>query len=169
MKFCSANVENLRNFYTTQVQTLLSAERQIVAALPDLIKEASDQRLRLAMEEHLHETRNHGARLEEILNDCHGSAVAVHSTVMAAMLEEAMFVVCSVTDSLVRDAALICTAQQIEHWEIAAYGAMRHFARILGETEQAQLLDQTLREEGHADGVLSELAGQMNASRRFAA
>ena len=66
------------------------------------------------------------------------------------------------SDESVRDAALIAAAQRVEHYEIAAYGAVRHFAQILGEIEQAQLLDETMKEEGNADHLLTEIANRVN-------
>lgn len=66
------------------------------------------------------------------------------------------------SDESVRDAALIAAAQRVEHYEIATYGAVRHFARILGEASDAQLLDQTSNEEGHADHLLTEIANRVN-------
>ena len=66
------------------------------------------------------------------------------------------------SDESVRDAALIAAAQRVEHYEIASYGAVRNFARILGETSGAQLLDQTIKEEGNADHLLTEIANRVN-------
>jgi len=169
MKFSSANFDSLRNLYLSQVQKLLSSEQQIAAALPGFLGLTSDAQLRQLLETHLEETAGHIWRLEQILKGSLGEATAVRSRVMAAMLGESGGLVSGIADSSVRDAAIIAAAQQIEQFEIACYGTLRHFARVLGETAQAQLLDQTIQEEGRADHVLTGLAGRMNAYARFAA
>jgi ferritin-like metal-binding protein YciE len=73
------------------------------------------------------------------------------------------------TDLVVRDVALIAAAQRVEHYEIASYGAVRRWAQILGEAEQAVLLDQTIKEEGHADHLLTSISDRVNVEADKAA
>jgi len=88
---------------------------------------------------------------------------------LLALVEEAEDMIQDASDESVRDAALIAAAQRVEHYEIAAYGAVRHFAKLLGEISQAQLLDQTIKEEGHADHLLTEIANRVNSDAERAA
>lgn len=162
MKFFSANIDSLRKLYVNQLQMLLSAEEQITEALPTMIEKATDPQLKQAFQSHLQETENQVSRLEQILEQETGEAEDVKCKVLAALVTEAEDMVKDAADESVRDAALIAAAQRVEHYEIAAYGAVRQFARILGQANHAQLLDQTLKEEGHADHLLTEIASRVN-------
>ncbi|MGB7189959.1 MAG: DUF892 family protein, partial [Acidobacteriaceae bacterium] len=104
----------------------------------------------------------HVTRLEQILQQSTGDTDSIRCKVLSALVTEAEDMIKDATDESVRDVALIAGAQRIEHYEIAAYGAVRQFARILGESAQAQTLDQTIKEEGHADHLLTEIADRVN-------
>lgn len=169
MKFFSANIDSLRKLYINQLQMLLSTEQQITEALPEMIEKATDIQLKQAFQSHLQETNVHVTRLEDILERATGEAASIKCKVLAALVEETEGMVKDASDESVRDAALIAAAQRVEHYEIATYGAVRQFARILGETEAAQLLDQTIKEEGHADHLLTEIANRVNPYAETAA
>lgn len=162
MKVFSANLDNLRKLYIHQLQMLLSAENQILEALPKMIDHALDVQLRQAFQSHMQETRLHVQRLEEILGEEAGEAKNAKCKVMAALATEAEDMVKDAADDSVRDAALISAAQRVEHYEIACYGAVRRWAQVLGERQHAELLDKTIKEEGHADHLLTEIAGRVN-------
>jgi len=162
MKFFSANIDSLRKLYINQLQMMLSAEEQITDALPKMIDTATDTQLKQAFQSHLQETEQHVARLEQILRQTTGDADTVKCKVLSALVTEAEDMIKDAKDDSVRDVALIAGAQRIEHYEIASYGALRQFARILGETAQAQTLDQTIKEEGHADHLLTEISDRIN-------
>jgi ferritin-like metal-binding protein YciE len=162
MKFFSANLENLRELYINQIQMLLSTERQLIEAIPKMIEKASDLQLKQALQSHLQETEVQATRLEEILRQTTGEVETVKSKALAALVEEAEDMIKDASDQSVRDAAIIAAAQRVEHYEIATYGAVRHFAQILGESTPAQLLDQTIKEEGHADHLLTSIANRVN-------
>ncbi|MGH9605931.1 MAG: ferritin-like domain-containing protein [Terracidiphilus sp.] len=162
MKFFSANIDSLRKLYINQLQMLLSTEQQITKALPTMIEKATDPQLKLAFQSHLQETQAQAVRLERILQETAGEAKEIKCKVLSALVEEAEDMIKDASDESVRDAALIAAAQRVEHYEIAVYGAVRHFAQILGKTSQAQLLDQTIKEEGHADHLLTEIADRVN-------
>lgn len=169
MKMFSANLDNLRKLYINQLQMLLSAEQQIIDALPVMIDKATDTQLKQAFQSHLQETQAQASRLEQILNTAAGEAKTVKCKVLAAMVTETEDMVKDAADDAVRDAILISAGQRVEHFEMAAYGAVRHWAELLGETAQASLLDQTLKEEGHADHLLTEISNRVNPYAKKAA
>jgi ferritin-like metal-binding protein YciE len=166
MKFFSANLDSLRKLY---LQQLYSAETQITDALPKMIEAATEPELKNALQIHLQETRGHVARLQQILNQAQGSAESKKCKGMAALITEGEDVIKDATDESVRDAGIISAAQKVEHYEIAAYGTVRTFAEILGNDSQADLLDQTLEEEKHADSVLTGIADTANTQADKAA
>jgi ferritin-like metal-binding protein YciE len=157
-----ANPDNLRKLYISQLQILLSTEQQITEALPTMIESATDSQLKRVLQSHLQETDVQVLRIEQILIEATGEAKSTKCKVLAALVDEAEDMVKDAPDELVRDAALIAAAQRIERYEIAAYAAVRAFARILGETSQVELLDETIQEERHADHLLSRIANRVN-------
>ena len=169
MKFFSANLETLRELYRNQLRMLLSTEDQIIDALPTMIEKATDVQLKQAFQSHLQETRVHKARLVEILSEELEKADPIKCKVLASLVTEAEDLIKDVTDPSVRDVALIAAAQRVEHYEIAFYGAVRHWAQILGEAEHASLLDKTIQEEGHADHLLTSIADRVNVDAEKAA
>lgn len=162
MKFFSENIDSLRKLYINQLQMLLSTEQQIVDALPKMIDKSTDLQLKQAFQSHLQETEQHVTRLEQILRECTGKTDTVKCKVLSSLISEAEDMIKDAKDDSVRDVALIAGAQRVEHYEIASYGAVRQWARILGETSQAQILDQTIKEEGHADHLLTEISDRIN-------
>jgi len=169
MKVFSANLDNLRKLYINQLQMLLSTEQQITEALPKMIDKSTDTQLRQAFQSHLQETQVHVQRIEQILNKVAGEAKPTKCKVMAALATEAEDMVKDAADESVRDAALISAGQRVEHYEIAVYGAVRRWAQILGETAHVELLDKTIKEEGHADHLLTEIAERVNPYAQKAA
>jgi len=169
MKVFSANLDNLRKLYVNQLQMLLSTEHQITEALPKMVEKATDTQLKQAFESHLQETRAQLTRIEQILNQAAGEAKPVKCKVLAALETETEDMVKDAADESVRDAALISAGQRVEHYEIAVYGAVRRWAQILGETAHVELLDKTIKEEGHADKLLTEIADRVNPYAQRAA
>ncbi|MGB8987970.1 MAG: ferritin-like domain-containing protein [Candidatus Sulfotelmatobacter sp.] len=169
MKFFSANLDSLRKLYIDQLQQLHSAETQITEALPKMIQSATEPQLKNALQTHLQETKGHVARLEQILNQATGSVESKKSKGMAALITEGEDVIKDAADNSVRDAGIIAAAQKVEHYEMAAYGTVRTFAEILGNDAQAELLDQTLEEEKHADSVLTQISDTANTKADKAA
>jgi ferritin-like metal-binding protein YciE len=161
MKFFSENIENLRELYVNELRTLLSAEQQITEALPKMIQKATDAQLKQALQSHLQETQIHVTRLEKILTE-KGKADPIKSKIAATLISEADSMIKDAVDASVRDAVIIACAQQVEHFEIAAYGTVRSWANILGQSKHAQILDQTLQEEGHADKLLTSVSDRVN-------
>jgi ferritin-like metal-binding protein YciE len=169
MKFFSANLETLRELYINQIRMLVSTEQQITEALPKMIEKATDTQLKQAFQSHLQETRVHVTRLQQILQAEKQDTEPLKCKVLAALVSEAEDMIKDTSDTSVRDAALIAAAQRVEHYEIAAYGAVRQWARILGRNEQVALLDQTIKEEGHADHLLTSIADHVNVGADKAA
>lgn len=169
MKFLSANLENLKALYIDQLRQLHSAETQITDALPKMIEKASDSQLKQALETHLRETRGHVTRLERILQQVMGKVDAKKNKGIAALITEGEDVITDAKVEPVRDAGIIAAAQKVEHYEMAAYGTVRTYAEILGLIEQADLLEQTLDEEKHADAVLTQISDSANTRAERAA
>jgi ferritin-like metal-binding protein YciE len=169
MRFFSANLDSLRKLYLHQLQHLHSAETQITEALPKMIDAATEPQLKHALQTHLLETRGQVARLEQILQQAKGSVDSKKCKGIAALITEGEDIIKDATDESVRDAGIIGAAQKVEHYEIAAYGTVRTFAEILGNDSQAELLDQTLEEEKHADSILTAISDTANTSADQAA
>ena len=169
MKVFSANLDSLRQLYINQLQMLLSTEEQITEALPKMIDKSTDTQLKQAFQSHLQETEVHVERLQQILNEIAGESSKVKCKTLAAMVTETEDMVKDAADDAVRDAALISAGQRVEHFEIATYGAVRQWAQMLGRTSDAELLDKTIKEEGHADHLLTEIANRVNSYAQKAA
>ena len=162
MRFHSAHIDNLRKLYVDQIEHLLSAENQIVEALPKMIAAATDPELKRVLQTHLQETREQVSRLEQIAQQSPANLQAKKSKPLAALIEEGNDVIGDAKNEPVRDVAIITACQRIEHYEIAVYSAVCNFAEIIGETEQASLLERTLEEEKKADEALGGIAETAN-------
>ena len=174
MKWLSEDFKNLRALWISQLRVLLSAEEQIVRALPNMITHASDGELRQAFQNHLTETEEHTRRLERILGEEKHVDAAIERIgpmkckAINSLVGEVEDLITDARDAWVRDAALIAGAQRVEHYEIASYGTVRQWATVLGETAAADLLEQTLKEEGHVDHLLTSIAVRLNPKARAA-
>ena len=151
-------LKSLEDLFIDQLRDLYSAETMIVKALPKMAKAASSDELQSAFEEHLQQTEGHVERLEEIFTRIGTKAKGKKCEAMEGLLDEGKEIMSAEGDDSVRDAALIAAAQRVEHYEMAGYGCARTFARLLGDAEAADLLQQTLDEEGEADKKLTEIA-----------
>jgi ferritin-like metal-binding protein YciE len=141
-----------------ELKDLLSAEKQLVKALPKMAKGADSDQLRTAIEEHLEETKGHVERLEQAFKILGKTARAEHCKAMEGLIAEGSDLLEEEGEPAVKDAALIGAAQRVEHYEIAAYGTARTLAQQAGQKEIAKLLQATLNEEKAADEKLTELA-----------
>jgi ferritin-like metal-binding protein YciE len=151
-------LDSLQKLYIEELRDLYNAENQLVKALPKMAKGASHQELKQAFENHLDQTKEHVERLEEIFKRLDQKPTGKTCKGMKGLIEEGSEMLEEDGDDAVLDAGLIGAAQRVEHYEIAAYGTVRTFANMLGEQEAAELLQQTLEEEGEADKLLTELA-----------
>jgi len=162
MRLSFARIDNLRKLYVDQIQHLHSAETQITEALASGIETASNPELKLVLQTHLQETREQVSRLQKIL-DTAGKPEPKRSKAMAALIAEGDDLIADAKNEQVRDAAIITAGRRVEHYEIAAYEALRGFAQIIGETDQAALHERTLEEEKKADEALRGLADLANS------
>src|SRR5215469_7514668 len=157
MRFHFAHLDNLRNLYVDQIQHLLSAETQIIEALPDVVEAADDPELKRVLRDHLQETREQVSQLEDILDHTAGQPESKQSKVLAALIGESEDLIADAKNERVRDAAIITTWLRIERYEITAYEAVRDFAEIIGETSHANLHEHSLQEEKKTDAALTNL------------
>jgi ferritin-like metal-binding protein YciE len=161
--------EGLKELYIDELKDLYSAENQLVKALPKMAKAAASEELRQGFEEHLEQTKEHVVRLEKIFKALDESPKGKKCVGMEGLVKEGSEVIAEDFEDAVKDAGLIGAAQRVEHYEIAAYGTTSEFARILGESEQVSLLEQTLQEEKETDQKLTELGKEINpqANQQF--
>jgi ferritin-like metal-binding protein YciE len=162
MKFFSANLQDLRELYINSLEKALDMEQQITKTLPTMIDKASDPQLKQGLQTHLQETEGHVSRVQSILQQCTGDASTETCKVMAALATEGSDMIKDAGDPSVCDAAIIAACQEVEHHEMAVYGTLRTWANILGETAQAQELEQILNQEKHADEVLTSVSNRVN-------
>ncbi|MBV8064847.1 MAG: ferritin-like domain-containing protein [Actinobacteria bacterium] len=151
-------LQSIDDVFAHEVGDLISAEKQLIEALPKMASAASNQQLREAFEQHLAETRDHLSRLEEIAGQLGLSVSDETCKAMKGLIAEGSEIIEAQGDPSVKDAALISAAQRVEHYEIAAYGTTKTLADQLGHTEAKDLLDQTLDEESNADKLLTKIA-----------
>jgi ferritin-like metal-binding protein YciE len=154
-------IKNMDDLFLEQIKDLYDAEKQLVKALPKLAKAANSEDLRQGFQEHLEQTKGHLQRLEQIFEMLGKKASGSKCEAMQGLVEEGAEVIDKIDASPLRDAALIGAAQKVEHYEIAGYGTCRTFAQIIGQSEAASLLGQTLDEEKETDQKLTEIAGSM--------
>jgi len=151
-------LQNLHDLYVSELKDLYNAENQLVKALPKMAKLASASELQNAFTEHLEQTRGQVKRLEQIFKHLETSPKGRKCKAMDGLLKEAKDMMQEDAAPPVLDAALIGAAQRVEHYEIAGYGCVRNYARLLGFEDDAQLLGETLEEEAAADKKLTEVA-----------
>ena len=155
-------LNSLHDLYLAELQDLYDAENQIIKALPKMAEEASSTDLRAALEEHLEQTREHVRRLEQVFR-LHGEeAEGEKCEGVRGIIEEGKDMLKKDAAPMVRDAAIIGSAQRVEHYEMAGYGTVRTYAHLLGYDDQATLLQATLLEERGTDISLTDLAMMVN-------
>jgi len=151
-------LDTLRELLVEQVQDLYDAEQQLTKALPKMAKAASSRELKAAFEKHLRETEGHVERLEKVFEALGEKAKAKTCKAMKGLIEEGSETMKEDAEPEVLDAALIAAAQRVEHYEIAGYGTVRSYARLLKETKCVSLFEATLNEEAATDQALTQLA-----------
>jgi ferritin-like metal-binding protein YciE len=160
------SVETMQELLIDELKDLYSAEKQIVRALPKLAKAATSPELKQALTNHLEETEGHVTRLEQIAEIVGKRLTGKTCVGMKGVLEEGSEVLEETDKGTVRDAAMIAAAQRVEHYEMAGYGSAREFAKMLGLSDVASLLQATLDEEKTADKLLSGIAKQVNVTAK---
>jgi ferritin-like metal-binding protein YciE len=148
----------LQELLIEEIRDIYHAEGQLLKALPKMAKAATSERLKEAFERHLEETETHVERLEQAFESLGEPVKGKKCQAMEGLIEEGKEVMEEHSESPMLDAALICAAQKIEHYEIASYGTICTWADLLGLDEVSDLLKETLDEEKTTDETLTEIA-----------
>jgi len=157
-----SKLKTLEDFFVDELKDVYNAEKQITKALPKMAKAASSEDLKNAFETHLAETEGQVARLEKIGKIIGKTLSGKKCKAMEGLMEEGKELMEEDAAPEVMDVALIAAAQKVEHYEMATYGCLKTYARLLGYEEIEELLQETLEEEGNADKTLTALAGELN-------
>jgi ferritin-like metal-binding protein YciE len=153
-----------------QIKDIYFAEKHLTKALPKLARAAESDELKRAFTDHLKETQQHVVRLERVFKMLGAVPKAKRCPAIIELIEEGGEMIDEDANPEVRDAGLIAAAQRVEHYEIAAYGCARAFAKRLGLQNVADILTQTIEEEGNADKALTAIAeGRVNDAAASAA
>ncbi|WP_419805526.1 ferritin-like domain-containing protein [Terriglobus sp.] len=168
MKIFSANIQSLQELYNSELRKALDLEEQIVKALPTMIEKSSDTQLKQAFQSHLQESETHVDKVKQLLSQQEDSSSQT-CKVIHALVTEAQDTIKDVNDPDVLDVALIGAGQQVEHHEMAVYGTLQNWARLLGRHQDAQILESILNDEKHADKLLSQVADRVNSDALVAA
>jgi ferritin-like metal-binding protein YciE len=155
------NVSSLSDLFLEELKDIHNAEKQLVKAIPKMIRSATNEELQKALSDHLEETKTQVSRLEEVLEDLGAGPGRKKCRGMQGIVEEAEELLGEIKDEATRDSAIIACAQRVEHYEIAAYGCARAFAEQLEHTEAAAVLQSILDEESNADKRLTDVAESM--------
>jgi ferritin-like metal-binding protein YciE len=158
MALLSYEFHGLNDLFINQLQDLYDAEYRLTEALPKMADAASSSQLRSAFQDHLRQTQNHVARLQQVFDRIGCEPKRETCDAMKGLISEGEHIIGAKSDGDTRDAGLIAAAQKVEHYEIAGYGTVRTFAQQLGLNDVAQILQQTLNEEGEADKKLTQIA-----------
>ena len=161
----AAKEKTLEDLFLETLKDIYFAEKAIVKALPKMAKNANSDELREAFETHLQETEGQVERLEQVFELMDKPARAKTCPAIKGLVEEAQELMKEFKGNDALDAGLLSAAQAVEHYEISRYGTLKAWAQQLGMDEAAELLNETLQEEKHADKVLTQIA-EANVNRQ---
>lgn len=164
-----SSVNSLHELLIEETRDLYDAEKQLVKALPKMVRAASNADLKQGFTNHLEETKTHVSRLEQVFEILGAPARGKTCKAMQGLVDEGAEAIDLSAPDSIRDACLIGAAQRVEHYEIAAYGTARALAETLGETEVVDLLQSTLDEEKSTDQALTTVAETVNDEANSAA
>lgn len=150
--------KELKDLFEDSLKDIYWAEKALVKALPTMMKNATDEKLKTAIENHLAETETHVQRLEECFKALGKKAQAKKCDAMQGLLDEGKSIIEETEPGTVRDAGIIAAAQKVEHYEIATYGTLAAFAKVLQEEDCLKHLLETLNEEKKCDQLLTKVA-----------
>ncbi len=151
-------ISTLHDLYIEELRDIYDAENQIVSALPQMAKAASNEELKNAFEEHLEQTKEQIERLKKIFEGAGVPAKGKKCQGINGIIDECKELIDEDIEPEVLDAGLITAAQKVEHYEIASYGSLCTYAKLLGNEDDADQLQQTLDEEKETDETLTDLA-----------
>lgn len=150
--------KQLKDLFEDSLKDIYWAEKALVKALPKMYKNATDKKLKMAIEQHLNETEIHVKRLEECFASLGKKAQAKKCDAMQGLLDEGKSIMEETEAGPVRDAGIIAAAQKVEHYEIATYGSLAAYAKVLKEKDCLKNLLATLNEEKKCDQLLTKIA-----------
>ena len=151
-------MKTMEELFTALMQDVYYAEKELTKALPKMAKEAEDKDLKRAFTEHLKETEGHIKRLEKAFEMIGKPAKGKKCDAILGIIAEGKEVIEEVDDNETLDAGLVAAGQAAEHYEIARYGTLCAWAKLIGKPQIAKLLHETLEEEKKADGLLTKIA-----------
>ena len=154
-------IKTFEDLYLHQLEDVYYAENQILKALPKMIELATAPALKAGFQKHLTETQGQVARLERIFDMLGEKAKGATCPAIDGIIKEANSVASDIADKAVLDAALIASAQAVEHYEITRYGTLIAWSNQLGRDQIASILQETLDEEYATDDKLTEMATSM--------
>ena len=149
--------KTLDDLFEDCLKDALWAENAVKSALPNMIKNATSKNLKTALEDHLEETKNHVKIVKEVFKSIGVKIEEEKCDAMQGILEEGEGILEETEPGAVRDAGIIAACQKVEHYEIASYGTMVAYAKLLKHKEAKSLLDTILKEEKNADKILSKM------------
>jgi len=155
-----AMIKTIHDLFVRELSDIYSAEKQLTKALPKLARASTEPELKKAFESHAEETQNQVERIDRIVQAMDIRLKRIKSSVMEELVDEGREIIDSVAEGPLRDAALIGSAQKVEHHEIAVYGTLCALAKEMDHDEALSLLMETLEEEKAADRKLTMLAEQ---------
>ena len=158
MGLFTSDIKSMDDLFVHQLQDIYYAEQQITKALPKMISKATSPELKSGFEQHLRETEGHVRRLEQVFKMHGTTAKGVTCPAIDGIIKEANEVAGEVADKEVLDAALVASAQAVEHYEITRYGTLIAWAKQLGRSDCASVLEQNLAEEKATDAKLTTMA-----------
>jgi ferritin-like metal-binding protein YciE len=151
------SLDSLEKLFLEELRDIYNAEKQLTRALPRMAKAAESPELQQAFTTHLKETEGQIQRLEKVFRELGQPVRGKKCKGMEGLIDEGKEKMEEEGEPQVFDAALIASAQKVEHYEIAAYGCLRTYAELLGYSQAADLLQQTLQEEEATDKKLTQL------------
>lgn len=154
--------DTFHGLFIEELKDIYHAENQLVKALPKMAKAAATEELKSGFLAHLEETKGHVQRLEKVFSLLGEKAKGKPCKAMKGLVEEGAEAIEENDAGVVRDVQLIGAAQRVEHYEIAAYGTVVAMAKLMGHTEEAALLQETLDEESATDKKLTTLSKSVN-------
>jgi ferritin-like metal-binding protein YciE len=164
----SDSLETLHDLFVHELRDLYDAENQLLKALPLMAQAAQSPELKRAFDTHLRETKEQVRRLERVFKGLGEKPSGKTCKAMQGLVEEGRELLSEDADPDVMDAALIVAAQKVEHYEIASYGSVCTFGRVLGYDEATEVLKQTMAEEERTDKLLTSISEKLNAEAESA-
>ena len=151
-------MKTMQELFVDLMQDVYYAEKELTQALPKMAEKAEDKDLKRAFTEHLKETEGHVKRLDQAFEMIGKPAKGKKCDAIVGIIAEGDEVIKNVDDDQTLDAGLVAAGQAAEHYEIARYGTLCAWAKLIGKPDVAKLLHETLEEEKKADGLLTKIA-----------